>query len=86
MLTKLMQSDNRGGHMVVLVKMDRLKEEIAKKNLSHTEFSNRAGISKGYMSQLMGGERNPSPALRKRILEALELGNNDFDSLFEIKS
>ena len=51
-------------------------------NIFHNELARRCGISRGYMSPLMRGERSPSPRLRRRLMELL--GVSDFDTLFVI--
>ena len=42
------------------------------------------GLSPGYFSLLMAGQRSPSPQVRRGIQEAL--GVHDFDRLFIIES
>ena len=49
-------------------------------DLTQNELARRAGISSGYMSQLMSGTRRPSAALCKRLMEALDV--TGFDELF----
>ena len=44
--------------------MDRL-------GLSQNEVARRAGLSSGYMSQLVNGERSPSPRTQRRLLRVL---------------
>ena len=56
--------------------MDRL-------DISQNELVRRCGISRGYMSQLMRGERSPSPRLRRRLQQVL--GVDDFDTLFIVE-
>ena len=51
-------------------------------NISQNELARRCRISRGYMSQLMRGERSPSARLRRRLMEAL--GVSDFDTLFVV--
>ena len=58
-------------------------ELLDRLNISQNELARRCGISRGYMSQLMRGERSPSPQLRRRLMEVL--GVDDFDALFIIR-
>ena len=52
-------------------------------NMTQTQLAQLCGISPGYFSPLMAGQRSPLPDVRKRIQEAL--GGNDFDRLFIIE-
>ena len=71
--------------MIVELRSDPIKEILARKNMSQNCFAMRLGVSSGYMSQLMSGVRNPSPALRKKILAVLQMDESGFDDLFAIK-
>jgi len=62
-----------------------LKEKLARRNMSQHCFALKLKVSSGYMSQLFSGVRNPSPKLREKILDALELGENNFDEIFKIR-
>lgn len=69
-----------------------LKKHLARRNVSQNSFARRVGITSGYMSQILCGERNPSPKIRERILHTLNaaqkfLGRPDFafDDLFKIR-
>ena len=66
----------------VKVKGSDIERLLAKRNLSHNAFATRLGISRGYMSQLVRGERYPSAELRAKILRSLR--NVTFDDVFEI--
>ena len=66
----------------VKVKGSDIERLLAKRNLSHNAFATRLGISSGYMSQLVRGERYPSAELRAKILRSLR--NVTFDDVFEI--
>lgn len=75
--------------MIVRLKTLTLKRILAKKNLSYNSFARRAHISSPYMSQLMTRKRLPSPEVRARILEALNVTQKiekrqpfQFDDLF----
>ena len=52
-------------------------------NISQNELARRCGIPRGYMSQLMRGERSPSARLRRRLQQVL--GVDDFNTLFIIE-
>ena len=69
-----------------------LKKHLARRNLSQNSFARRVGVTSGYMSQILCGERNPSPQIRERILQTLNtaqklLGQSAFafDDLFKIR-
>ncbi len=59
---------------------DRVWELLNRRNLTQNELARLAGVSSGYLSQMMTGVRCPSPPTRRRFLEALEL--ESFDDLF----
>jgi transcriptional regulator with XRE-family HTH domain len=71
--------------MIVALKGAEIKKVLARKSISQNCFAYKLGISSSYMSQLMTGIRNPSPALRKKILKYLKLDESNFDDLFLIK-
>ena len=70
--------------MVVAIRNERIRKILARKNMSQNCFGMRIGVSSSYMSQLMSGIRNPSPELRKKIMN--NLSEYSFDDLFEIKN
>jgi transcriptional regulator with XRE-family HTH domain len=70
--------------MKVYLKSHECKEILMKRNLSQNWLAMKLDISTGYMSQLMSGERRPSPSLRQRILNLFVSCN--FDDLFEIRN
>ncbi len=49
-------------------------------HLAQNELARRAGITSGYLSQLMSGTRCPSADVRMRLQNVL--GVTDFDDLF----
>jgi len=55
---------------------------LLKSNLSQNDLAYRLRISSGFMSQLMKGDRCPSPALRRKIVKAIK--GYTWDQLFEI--
>ena len=71
--------------MIVALKRNRIREILARKNMSQNCFAMRLGINSGYMSQLMSGVRNPSPRLREKILTLLKMDESRFDEIFELK-
>ncbi len=64
------------------LRLDTIVDLLTRKNLSQNWLAKRLNISSGYMSQLLTGQRTPSPNLRARILE--HFPENNFDDLFEI--
>ena len=72
--------------MVVALRSGKIKQILARKNMSQNAFAFRIGVSSGYMSQLMSGIRNPSPLLRERLLTVLKLDESDFDKIFKIRN
>ena len=57
--------------MIVKLKTVALKKYLARRNMSQNCFAQKIKVSSGYMSQILCGERNPSPSVRERILDAL---------------
>ena len=51
-------------------------------NMTKNELASRCGLSTGYLSQLLNGKRNPSPATRQRLQEVL---GAEFDELFIVE-
>ncbi len=52
-------------------------------NMTQNLLADRAGITSGYVSLLVGGKRCPSPELRGRLMEIL--GVTDFHELFIVE-
>lgn len=78
--------------MIVKLKALDLKKYLARRNMSQNSFAQKIGVSSGYMSQILCGERNPSPTVRERILDALNSSQKlrgqpeyRFDDLFLIR-
>lgn len=67
----------------VLLKPVPLWEQIRRRNLSQNELADLAGISSGYLSQLISGRKSPSPEVRRRLPSALDI--TGFDELFELE-
>ena len=55
---------------------------LEEQDISQNELARRAGISPGYLSQLISGKAHPSPQVRQRLQHVL--GVTDFDDLFTI--
>jgi transcriptional regulator with XRE-family HTH domain len=58
-------------------------EYMARQNLSQNELARRLGITSGYLSQLVNGQRCPSASLRRRLLELL--AGARFEDLFIVE-
>ena len=67
----------------VMLRQEVVWELLDQLNISQNDLARSCGISRGYMSQLMRGERSPSPRLRRRLQQVL--GIDDFDTLFIIE-
>ena len=48
--------------------------------ISQNQLARLAGISPGHLSLLMNGKRSPAPAVRRRLMQALDV--DDFHRLF----
>ena len=55
-------------------------ELLNRLNMTQNELARLAGISSGYLSQMMSGQRCPSPKTRQRLMDAL--GVTRFEDLF----
>ncbi len=68
--------------MAIKVKLNQVAvlRAIARRNMSQNMLAIRAGISSGYISQIMCGTRNPSPAVRQKLQEVLQ--PLTFDDIF----
>jgi transcriptional regulator with XRE-family HTH domain len=60
-----------------------IRRELARLNLSQNTLARRAGVSSGFMSQLLTGRRFAGPETRQKIMDCLPKLN--FDQLFEEK-
>ena len=58
-------------------------QAIARRNMSQNMLAIRAGISSGYISQIMCGTRNPSPRVRQKLQDVL--APLTFDDIFIIE-
>ncbi len=64
----------------VRLRAEEVWELLNRLNLTQNELARRIGRSSGYLSQLINGERCPSPETRRRLMQVL--GVSDFDDLF----
>jgi transcriptional regulator with XRE-family HTH domain len=71
--------------MTIRVKLNQIAvlRAIAKRNMSQNMLAIRSGISSGYISQIMCGTRNPSPAVRQKLQDVLQ--PLTFDDIFIIE-
>jgi len=60
-----------------------VKKRIALKGYSVRGFSKRINISHSYLSQILNGNRCPSPSIAKKIADGL---NEDIEDIFFIKN
>jgi transcriptional regulator with XRE-family HTH domain len=71
--------------MTIRVKLNQVAvlHAIARRNMSQNMLAIRTGISSGYISQIMCGTRNPSPAVRQKLQDILQ--PLTFDDIFIIE-
>ena len=62
------------------VNPDRVWELLNRLNMSQNQLARQCGVSSGYLSQMITGTRFPSPAVRRGLMEALDVER--FDDLF----
>ena len=58
--------------------------QLNRLNMSQNELARLAGITLGYLPQLMYGKRHPGPETRRLLLEAL--GAASFDDIFILEA
>ena len=75
---------NASKRLRVFVREDRLAREMVRRNISQDGLARAVHVTSGYMSQLLRGDRSPSPELRERLQRFLRI--DDFDRLFRIES
>ena len=56
---------------------------ITRRNLSQKELARELGVSRALLSQVVGGKKEPSAMMRKRLLEYFP--EYSFDDLFTIE-
>ena len=66
----------------VFLRADSIEKLLARKNMSQNWLAAKIGISSGYISQLVNGERCPSPKIREKIQDVFK--DKKFDDLFYI--
>ena len=66
----------------VRVRPDILDELLTRANITRKDFAGRIGVHTAHLSQLLKGDKFPSPKLRAKIQAALI--SKTFDELFEI--
>ena len=66
----------------VLLKAAAVWQLLDRLDMSQNQLAQRCGITSGYLSHLMNGRRSPSPRVRRRMQEVLEV--DDFHQLFII--
>jgi len=71
--------------MIIRVKLNQVAvlRAVARRNMSQNMLAIKTGISSGYISQIMCGTRNPSPAVRQKLQDALN--PLTFDDIFIIE-
>jgi hypothetical protein len=67
----------------VKINITTVEKEVARRNLSLNMLAIKAGLSSGYMSQLMKETRYPSPQTREKLQKALQ--PLTFDDIFIIE-
>lgn len=70
----------------VRLKPEPVEEQMARANLTRSEFASLIGVSAGHLSLLLSGKRFPNSGTRRKLLHAMSLNDAPccFDSLFEI--
>lgn len=66
----------------VQLKIQPVKRELTRRNISQNGLAIKLGITSGYCSQLLSGVRRPSPDIRQKLMDVLQL---PFESLFIIE-
>ena len=59
-------------------------DRLNRTNRSQNDLARQMGISSGYLSQLITGQRCPSPRMRRRLQHALDIAQ--FDDLFIVEN
>lgn len=70
---------------MIKIKLNRIAFEVAisRRNLSQRDFAELIGFSRSHISHIINGRREPSPVLRRTMLE--HLPEYTFDDLFTIE-
>lgn len=56
---------------IVIKDTEETKSDVIKLGMNMRQFAERLGIGKSYLSNILQGKRNPSPALAKRIADEI---------------
>jgi len=68
---------------ISIINQEKTKKNIALKGYSIRGFSKRIKVSYSYLSQILSGNRYPSPSIAKKIADGL---NEDIEDVFFIKN
>ena len=66
----------------VKLKSSVIRNLLIRRHKSQNWLAMRAGVTSGYMSQLMTGTRFPSPVVTQKLQKAMRV--DEFDEIFEI--
>ena len=65
------------------VKTIAIWEILLRRNMTQNDLARQAKITSGHLSQLLKGDRSPTPGVRKKLMDALD--PVEFDDIFEIQ-
>ena len=82
-LRRIERPSGRGGRTVVRLNATAFWERLALLNRSQNWLAREIGVSPGYISMLVNGERAPSGRIRRRMLRAL--GLDHFNQIFRLE-
>ena len=68
----------------VRLRAEEVWDRLNRSNMSQNDLARLLGISSGHISRLLNGRRDPSPSMRRRLMEGL--GCWEFDELFVVVS
>jgi transcriptional regulator with XRE-family HTH domain len=68
----------------VSLKTEVVREHLIRRNISQNNLALQAGVSQGYLSQLLHNQRHPGPQVRERLMSALKVRR--FDELFTLEA
>ena len=66
----------------VMLKAQTVWDRLNRRNMSQNELARLLDISSSHLSRLINGRRGPSPSVRRRLMEILEVA--EFDELFVV--
>ena len=67
----------------VFLRRELVWERLNRLSLTQIELANMVGITSGYLSLLLAGQRRPGPACRRKLMAAL--GAERFEDLFGLE-